>query len=122
MILIGDKLVPFEKIEKISKIEDIIKTSSNCTLLFDFKEEILTYCSQNNLFYAVLVSNIKEAIYANSLSAKYIICPKDLACKLQKIADNYMFDSRILSIIKSNDELEDIALNEIDGVIYSNLL
>ena len=33
-----------------------------------------------------------------------------------------MYDSKILAIIKSNDELENIAKNEIDGVIYKNLI
>ena len=41
---------------------------------------------------------------------------------MQKIAENYMFDSKILAIIKSNDELEEIALDEIDGVIYKELI
>ena len=47
---------------------------------------------------------------------------KELAKQIQKIADNYMYDSKILAIIKSNDELENIAKNEIDGVIYKNLI
>lgn len=33
-----------------------------------------------------------------------------------------MFDSKNLAIIKSNDEFEQIAKNEIDGAIYEYLL
>jgi hypothetical protein len=122
MILIGDKLIPFENISKISIIDDIKHTNSNSTIIFYFQEEILKYCFENELSSAVIVSNIKEAIYANSLNAKYIICKEDLAIKIQKIADNYMFDTRVLAIIENSDEIESVALNEIDGAIYKDLL
>ncbi len=122
MILIGDELVPFETISKIKDIEDIKSTKSNSTVLFNFDEAILKYCFENELSSAVTINCIKEAIYANSLNAKYIICDTSLALKVQKIADNYMFDTRILAIIESSDEIEKIALNEIDGAIYKNLI
>lgn len=122
MILIGDKLVPFEDIFLIKNIKDIENTKANSTVLFDFEEEILTYCYKNELFCAVVVNSIKEAIYCNNLNVKYIISEKELSIELQKIADNYMYDSKILAIIDSNKELEQVAKLEIDGIIYRNLL
>lgn len=122
MILIGDKLVPFEDIFLIKNIKDIENTKANSTVLFDFDEEILTYCYKNELFCAVVVNSIKEAIYCNNLNVKYIISEKELSIELQKIADNYMYDSKILAIIDSNKELEQVAKLEIDGIIYRNLL
>ena len=122
MILIGDKLVPFEDIFLIKNIKDIENTKANSTVLFDFNEEILTYCYKNELFCAVVVNSIKEAIYCNNLNVKYIISEKELSIELQKIADNYMYDSKILAIIDSNKELEQVAKLEIDGIIYRNLL
>lgn len=122
MILIGDKLVPFEDIFLIKNIKDIENTKANSTVLFDFNEEILTYCYKNELFCAVVVNSIKEAIYCNNLNVKYIISEKELSIELQKIADNYMYDSKILAIIDSNEELEQVAKLEIDGIIYRNLI
>ena len=122
MILIGDKLVPFEDISNIDSIENIKDTKANSTIIFRYNEEILSYSYKNNLSSAVIVDSVKEAIYANSLNAKYIICQKELAKKVQKIAENYMFDSKILAIISSNDEFEEIAISEIDGIIYKNIL
>lgn len=122
MILIGDKLVPFEDVFLIKNIKDIENTKANSTVLFDFEEEILTYCYKNELFCAVVVNSIKEAIYCNNLNVKYIISEKELSIELQKIADNYMYDSKILAIIDSNEELEQVAKLEIDGIIYKNLL
>ena len=122
MILIGDKLIPFEDIQKISNIEDIENTKANSTVLFDYDEQILSYSYKNELATAVVVKSIKEAIYCNSLNTKYIISQKELAVQLQKIADNYMYDSKILAIIDSNDEFEQIIKDEIDGVIYRSLI
>lgn len=122
MILIGDKIVPFEDFFKISNKNDIEKSGANSTVSFGYNEDLLTYCFQNDISFAVLISSIKEAIYANSLNAKYLICNKILAKDVQKIADNYMFDSKVLAIIESNDEIEDIALNQIDGIIYKSLI
>lgn len=122
MILIGDKLVPFGNIYRVFKVEDIKNTPSNSTILFDFEEEKLTFSYKNKINSAVVITSIKEAIYSNSLGVRYIICQKELAIRVQKIAENYMFDSKILAIIESSDEIESIALNEIDGVIYKDLL
>lgn len=122
MILIGDKLVPFENIETIEKIEDIQNTKANNTLSFGYNEEILKYTYENELSVAIKVDSIKEAIYANALNAKYIIAQKLLAKEIQKVAENYMFDSKILAIIETNEELEEIASFEIDGIIYKSII
>ncbi len=122
MILIGDKLVPFEEIFNISNIEDIKTTKANSTIAFGYNEEIMKYSFENDLNSAIIVNSIKESIYANALNAKYIIASKNLAKDIQKIAENYMFDSKVLAVIESNEEIEEIASYEIDGVIYKTLL
>ncbi|MBP7742409.1 MAG: hypothetical protein KA073_03430 [Aliarcobacter sp.] len=122
MILIGDKLIPFENISFIFNIEEIKNTKANSTILFYYDDEIILYCYENELPYAVIVTSIKEAIYSNNLNAKYIISQKELSIELQKIADNYIYDSKILAIIDSNEEFEKIAKCEIDGIIYRDLI
>jgi hypothetical protein len=122
MILIGDKLVPFSEISFISNIEQISNTRANSTVLFVYDEKILKYVYDNELSSAVIVKSIKDAIYCNNLNVKYIISEKALARQIQKIADNYMFDSKNLAIIDSNDEFEEVAIDEIDGIIYRNII
>lgn len=122
MIIIGDKLVPFEDIIYIKNIENIKNTKANSTIIFHYDEKALEYSYKNNLSSAVIVSSIKESIYCNSLNVKYIISEKNLSCEIQKIADNYMFDSKNLVIIDSNEEFEQTAISQIDGVIYRELI
>lgn len=122
MIILGDDLVPFEKISFIKELENIKNTKANSTILFDFNENFLKYSYENNLFVGVIVHTLKEALYANALHAKYIICDKPLDKTIQDVAENYMFDSKILTIIEASDELEIVAIDKIDGAIYKNLL
>lgn len=122
MIILGDNLIPYEETFYITSIDEISNTRPNSTILFEYDEIILNYCSKNKLAFGVIVSSLKEAIYANSLQAKYIISTNPLDKTIQDIAENYMFDSKVLSIIKSSDEIEIVAMNKIDGAIYKELL
>jgi hypothetical protein len=121
VIIIGDNLIPFENTKYIQTIENINETKANSTLIFNYNEEVLKYCYENEISSAVIVTSIKEAIYCNSLNVKYILSEKNVAIQIQKIADNYMYDSKNLAIIDSNEEFEKIANDEIDGVIYRKL-
>jgi hypothetical protein len=122
MIIIGSKDIPYDIIKKISSIDDIKNTQANSTLLFNFDIKILRYTQANNLNSAVKINNIKEIMYSSIFEAKYIIVPNNLLIQAQKIANNYMFDSKILAIIQNDDELEKAILNEIDGVIYKHII
>ena len=122
MIILGDKNLPYENIFFVSSIEEIVNTKANSTLLFFYNLELLKYSYENELSSAVIVTSIKDAIYSNNLNAKYIISESDLATQIQKIADNYMYDSKNLVIINSNEEFEQTAIAQIDGVIYRELI
>ena len=122
MILLGDELILCEDICKIKDISDIANTKPNSTLLFTYDIESIKYCKQQSLNCAVVVNTIKELIYASQFDVKYIICDKNLAKDAQKIAENYMFDSKILVVINNSDEIVWVAQNEIDGAIYNNLI
>lgn len=122
MIILGDELIPYENICKVKEITDINNTQSNSTLLFDYDLDLIKYCQDNSLNSAIVVNDIKELIYASQFDVKYLICNKDFVISAQKIAENYMFDSKILVTINNSDEIVWVAQNEIDGAIYSNLI
>lgn len=108
------------------------------------------FCAINNIDFAIAISNIKECILHEQYAPKYLIAltsfvpiftknnSKDsvsitselidfkesfnLAKTCQNIADSYLFDSKILAIINSEEEIESIALNCIDGAIFLSAL
>ena len=122
MIIIGDKYIPYENISVIDNIDDIKSTKPNSTILFSFDKDIMSYCMKNNINYAVEISSITESIYSNNLDAKYILPNNELLEIVQKIAENYMFDSKILATILNEESIEAIALKSIDGAIFKRLI
>jgi hypothetical protein len=123
MIVVGNKNIPFVDICLITNIDDIQNTKSNSIVVFEYDINILTYCKKNNLLCGVIIKNITQSIFSNSLEALYqIVDNSNFANQIQKIAENYVYDSKILQLIENDEEIEQIALNNIDGVIYKGIL
>ena len=120
MIIVGNKNIPYQNIKVINSIEDVKNTSANDIVYFPYDIELIKYCKANSVRCAVKISNITEAIFCNALEVFFIISYDAKA--LQKIAENYMFDSKVLQIISTDEDIEQIAINEIDGCIYKEVL
>jgi hypothetical protein len=121
MILLGHKFIQSESLYHVTSIDAILNTPPSCTLFLNFKEEnldIITHAQNNNVPFALKVLNVTEVIYASSLGAKYIVLEKTLAKTAQEVAENYLFDAKILVEIQKDDEIEEMALLNIDGAIY----
>lgn len=84
--------------------------------------DIINHAALNSVKTALHVKNITEILYASSLGASYIIIEKELAKTAQNIAENYLFDAKILALIEDEDEIEELALLGVDGVIFSNAI
>ena len=119
MKVFGHPWIATEQFYVVENQEDIKKTPANSTLKIEkFNIELMKYCQANTLPYMVNVSDIKEAIFANILKAKYIKAPKELAKELMPIAQNYLFDSQILGVISKDAEIEELAKANVDGAWF----
>ena len=109
-----------EKFTKVKTIEDIKNTKSNTTLIFDYCNssiEVYNFCKINDISYGVNIKNIKELIFISNLNAKYAFADDIENAKIfQKIANDYLLDTKIIIYINSFDEIEHIATLGIDGV------
>jgi hypothetical protein len=123
MIIIGHELIPYKPLYRIQTLHDIKATPSNSTLLFPISHnDMVQYAQRNGLTFALEVQTLTDAVIANGAGARYILVPQPLAQRVQKSADNYMFDSRILVRIEDADEIEALIVAEIDGVIFSDAI
>jgi hypothetical protein len=125
MILLGHKFIPSESLYHVEDIDAIEHTPPSSTLYLEFSQErldIINHARVNNINFTLKVKNIKELIYASSLGAKYIIVPKNMAKTAQDIAENYLFDAKILVHTDDDKEIEEMALLGIDGLIYPNTI
>lgn len=123
MLLFGHRFIKNESFYHISDIISIEKTPPSSTLYLTFDEknlDIIEYFRVNELSFVLSVKNITELIYAESLNASYIVVAPDLAKTAQSIAENYLFDAKVLVSIEEESSIEEMAQLGIDGVIFSS--
>ena len=125
MIILGHPDIPYDPLYYVENAEEIAKTPPNSTLwLGPFTEvkPLARHCFTHRLAYAVMAQSVRDALLANALHVRYILCDLSLARKVQKIADTYLFDAKILVPVSEEKEMELIAEAGIDGVIFQNAI
>jgi len=125
LIIIGHRFIPSQSIYHVANIDAINKTPPASTLYLEFDEENLetiNHARDNNLSFALGVKSITQAVYASSLGASFILVDKELAHSVQKLANEYLYDAKVLVHIQKEEEIESFALSGIDGVIFSNAI
>jgi hypothetical protein len=122
VIIFGDKDIEYGKLYFVASIEDIKNTPPNSIIYHTYDIKLIKYAKNNQIQNAINITTITEAIFCNALAVDFIIVDKNIAKQIQNIAQNYMFDSKILQTINSIDDIQDVALDEIDGCIYKNIL
>lgn len=142
MIIIGHPLLEHAQFVKVEDIEAISHTQNTQVVFFDthsnltntqpkhtkdkgLKKSLLLaqHCNKYGVTYAVIIQNLEEFLLHASLNPAYIIVPKfSQAQKYQKIAERYLFDSKLLCVIRNPKQIAKIAENGIDGVIFKQVL
>ena len=125
MIIIGHPWIESNRFFKVFSIKDIEKSQPRDIVLLEplvDSHNHAIHCQNNNIPYALVVSTLEDALFANSLGAKYIICEEDDAVMIQPIATEYLFDTRILVLIHSEKEIAKIARANVDGVIFAEAI
>jgi len=125
MIIIGHPWIKNSHFRKVFSLEDIEKTSKDEIVLLEplvDSHPFAAYCQENNITFAVVVNTLDDALFANALDAKYIICEEDDALMIQPIAQDYLFDTQILVLIHSEKQISKIARGGVDGVIFAEAI
>jgi len=120
MLLIGHPFLQNEKFYYITMMEQIVQSKPNATLFFDFDVPLSNYAQAQHLTFALHVKNIKELVLANALGASFFIVDKSLAINAQKVADDYLFDGKVMLLGIDENDIEFVALNAIDGIIFKD--
>ena len=121
MLLFGHRFIPSKNFYHIFDIDAVAKTPPSSTLYLEFDEQnldIISHLSKNEIKFALGVKNITEILYASALNASFILVNKELSKTAQSIAEEYLFDAKILSHVEDEEELEELALLGIDGAIF----
>jgi len=121
MIIIGHHWITSPTFYKVFSIEEIEGSKSDKIVLLEplvDSNSQAKYCKDNNIPFAIVVNCLKDALFANCFGAKYIICEEDEALMIQPIAQEYLFDTKVLVLIHNEKSMNKIARSGIDGVIF----
>ena len=125
MLIIGHPWIKSQRFVKVFAMEDIQKSEADDIILLGPLVDshlLAIHCQQNNVPYAVVAHTLDDALFAHALGAKYIICEADDALSIQPVANEYLFDTRILVRIHSEKEISKIARGGVDGVIFADAI
>ena len=123
MLIFGHRFIESSSFYHITNIDDITNTPPSSTIYFSFSEknlDIIQHANLNHITMALSVKDVTEVIYASALNATYIVVDKEIVKTAQTIAQEYLFDAKIIVKIDSDEEIEEMALLGIDAVMYPN--
>ena len=120
MLIFGHKLIETPKFHLISNENASFKEGINC---FEYDEILIEKALKEGVKFAILAKNEDEILFANALKAEFILLENEnLAKKASKMAEFYLFDSKILLITNSLEKLDKAYKIGVDGVILKELL
>ncbi len=125
MLIFGHRFIPSISLYHVLDIDSIANTPPSSVIHIEFSEEnldIIKHTTLNQITTSMCVKTITEVIYAANLGTSFIVVKKDLAKDAQKLATEYLFDAKILVLIEEENEIEELALLGVDGVIFSNAI
>jgi gamma-glutamyl-gamma-aminobutyrate hydrolase PuuD len=124
MLLFGHPLIQVPQWYRVNSISSIGLTPPNSTIVISDIEKyanIAKHCKENSVDFACEVSSIKQAVIANALNADYILCCNSKhSCEVQRIANEYLWSAKVISIIENEDDIENIAKFGIDGAVIKS--
>ncbi len=121
MLIFGHEWIESPRFVKVFSIPEIEKTSTGDILLLEplnVSIDLARHCQKNGLPYAVTISETRDGVFANALGASYVVSEHEQAITLQKIAEDYLFDTKILVLIENERQIDTMLRFGIDGVIF----
>ncbi len=125
MIILGHRFIQNFKLFHIPNIDAINNTPPNSCVFLEFSEdnlEIIKHLQNAKISFCLSVQNITQIIYASCLDASFILVDPNLAKDAQDLANNYLFDAKILVSIEDENQIQEMAILGVDGVIFSNAI
>jgi hypothetical protein len=124
MIIIGHDLAPFKAFYWVKLMSDINSTPPNSNIIFRFDninyKQLSDFCRKNSVSFAVEVYSVREVLLANASGAAFIIVnDKVLAKNAQELAEQYLFDAKILLRVSQETEIKESASLGLDGVLFN---
>lgn len=120
MLIFGHKFIKapnfiFTK-ENFSDVKRVI-------FCFDYDEKCIKEAKKRGVKFAIFIKDKDEIFLSNALGAEYLIFKDENLTKFgAKVAEFYLFDSKILALVKELCHLEKYYEMGVDGVILESFI
>jgi len=125
MILFGHPLLFSECFYHVESIDAIVHTPSNAVIAVVFEEQnmdIITHLHLNSIRFALYVTTPVEAVLGENLRAIYLIVSAENGSEIQKVAEHYLFDAKVLGYCEEEENLEELIEMRLDGAIFGEAI
>ncbi len=125
MILFGHSLIPSERFYHVESIDAISNTPSKAVIALVFEEQnldIITHLHLNSIRFALYITTPVEAVLGENLRATYLIVNPENGSAIQKVAEHYLFDAKVLGYCEEEENLEELIDMRLDGAIFAEAI
>lgn len=125
MMLFGHPYVPSERFYHIDSVEAIRHTPANSILALFFSPhnlDIIDHLRRNGVRFALFVETQSDAVIAENLRASYLIVNPKNGSAIQKVAEHYLFDAKVLGYINHTDDLQELINIRLDGAVFPDAI
>ncbi|MDD5052416.1 MAG: hypothetical protein PHO27_06765 [Sulfuricurvum sp.] len=125
MLLFGHPYIPSEQFYHIETIESIRHTPANSIVTLFFIPEnldIISHLRQHSVRFGLHVDKVTDAVVGENLGASYLIVLPKHGEAIQKVAEHYLFDAKVLGYIEDMDHLDNIINMRLDGAIFADAI
>jgi hypothetical protein len=125
MLLFGHPYVSSQPFYHIDSIEALRHTPANSVVTLYFTPEnldIIEHLRQNNIRFALHIETAVDAVIGENLGANYLIVLPKYGSEIQKVAEHYLFDAKVLGYIDTTKSLNDLIEMRLDGAIFSDAI
>lgn len=125
MLLFGHPYITSQPFYHIESVEALRHTPSNSVVTLFFTPEnldIIEHLRQNSIRYALHIETITDAVIGENLGASYLIVLPKHGDAIQKVAEHYLFDAKVLGYIDTMEDLEDLIDMRLDGAVFADAI
>ncbi|MFY9142417.1 hypothetical protein [Sulfuricurvum sp.] len=125
MLLFGHPYISSQPFYHIESVEALRHTPSNSVVTLFFTPEnldIIEHLRLNSIRYALHIETITDAVIGENLGASYLIVLPKHGEAIQKVAEHYLFDAKVLGYIDTMEDLEDLIDMRLDGAVFADAI
>jgi hypothetical protein len=121
MLLFGHPYVPSEQFYHIESVEAIRHTPANSVVTLFFAPDnldVIDHLRRNRIRFGLHIETVEEAVIAENLGASYLIVAPENGIEIQRVAEHYLFNAKVLGYVDTTEHLERLIELRLDGAVF----